>query len=142
MFQAFKTFFRKTDIRGNGEKNGSNPVHFHETLLTCFGKHHKCSICRLNDTAKSLKYRIAMNNFFDLWEAESLKDQCSAALFRSQNILKCMYRTSLCILSYCETTSGINGAYLVEGQSYHVNVLNKELEPKPNVFLLSLTRDI
>jgi hypothetical protein len=32
MFQAFKTFFRKTDIRGNGEKNGSNPVHFHQTL--------------------------------------------------------------------------------------------------------------
>ncbi len=32
MFQAFKTFFRKTEIRGNGEKkNGSNPVHFHQT---------------------------------------------------------------------------------------------------------------
>jgi hypothetical protein len=31
MFQAFKTFFRETEIRGNGEKNGSNPVHFHQT---------------------------------------------------------------------------------------------------------------
>jgi hypothetical protein len=32
MFQAFKTFFWETEIRGNGEKkNGSNPVHFHQT---------------------------------------------------------------------------------------------------------------
>jgi len=35
MFQAFKTFFRKTDIRGNGEKkNGNNPVYFHQTLIS------------------------------------------------------------------------------------------------------------
>jgi hypothetical protein len=31
MFQAFKTFFWETEIRGNREKNGSNPVHIHET---------------------------------------------------------------------------------------------------------------
>jgi hypothetical protein len=28
---VFKTFFWETEIRGNGEKNGSNPVHFHQT---------------------------------------------------------------------------------------------------------------
>jgi len=42
MFQVFKTFFRKTDIRGNGEKkNGNNPVHFHQTRKISLTFYHR-----------------------------------------------------------------------------------------------------
>ncbi len=64
MFQVFKTFFRKTDIRGNGEKkNGNNPVHFHQTLNLKLKTQLKPSTSRLCANCRSDATTLSITTF-------------------------------------------------------------------------------